>query len=70
MASKLGVGGREHRRVLKKVDIGRDKVLMCIMRVATVTSLKPGITEEDTLCGFGWKLVLSRSNNMNKTVNI
>ena len=47
------MGGREHRRVLKKCDIGRDKVLMCIGRVATITSLKPRITEEDTLRGFG-----------------
>ena len=43
----------EHRRVLKKGDIGRDKVSMCIKRVAVITSLKTGITEEDTLSGFG-----------------
>ena len=46
----------KHRRVLKKGDIGRDKVSMCIKRVAVnpvITSLKTGITEEDTLSGFG-----------------
>ena len=47
------MGGREHRRVLKKGDMGRDKLSMCIRRVATITSLRPGITEEDTLPGFG-----------------
>ena len=47
------VGSREHRRVHKKSDISRDKVLMCIRKVAVITSLKSGITEEDTLHGFG-----------------
>ena len=47
------VGGREHRRVLKKGDIDRDKVSMCIKRVAAISSLKSGITEEDTLHDFG-----------------
>ena len=47
------MGGRKHRRVLKKGDIDKDKVSMCIRRVATITSLKPRITEEDTLSGFG-----------------
>ena len=38
MTSELGgwVGGREHRRVLKNYYIGRDKVSMCIMRVAAI----------------------------------
>ena len=45
------MGDRE--RVLKKCDIDRDKVSMCVRRVVTVTSLKLGITEEDTLRGFG-----------------
>ena len=44
---------REHRRVLKKCDISKDKVSMCIRRKATITSLKQGITEEDTLHDFG-----------------
>ena len=39
---------------------------MCIRRVAAISLLKVGITEEDTLCGFGSKLVLSRIKNMNK----
>ena len=47
------MGGREYRRVLKKGDIGRDKVSMCIKRVAMITSLKLRITEEDTPRGFG-----------------
>ena len=42
----------EHKKVLKKCDIDRDKVLKCIKRVATKTLLKPRITEEDTLRGF------------------
>ena len=45
--------GREHRRVFKKGDIGKDKVLMCIRRVLAITSLKLGITEEDIFRGFG-----------------
>ena len=45
--------GREYRRVLKKSDIDRDKVSMCIRRVAAITTLKSGINEEDTLRGFG-----------------
>ena len=47
------MGGREYRRVLKKSDIDRDKVSMCIKRVVAITSLKSGITEEDTLRDFG-----------------
>ena len=47
------MGGREHKRVLKKNDIDRDKVSMCIMRVAAITTLKSGISEEDILHGFG-----------------
>ena len=43
----------EHRRVLKKCDISRDKVSMCIKRVTEISSLKSGITEKDTLHGFG-----------------
>ena len=46
------MGGREHRRVLNKGDIDRAKVSMCIKRVATISSLKSGITEEDKLRGF------------------
>ena len=60
-------GDREHRKILKKCDICRHKLSMCIRRVAIITSLKPGITEEDTLCGFGLKLVLSKSKNIDKT---
>ena len=60
------MGGREHRRVLKKGDINRDKVSMCIKRATTITSLKLGITEEDT--SWLWlKAVLSRNKNMDKT---
>ena len=61
------MGDKEHRRVLKKCDIGKDKVSMCIRRVAIISSLKLRITEEDTLRGFGCELVLSRSKNMDQT---
>ena len=61
------MGGREHRRVLPKVGFGRDKVSMCIRRVITISSLKSGITEDNTLRGFGGELVLFRSKNMDKT---
>ena len=50
MTSELGgwvVGNIEE--FSKKGDIGRDKVSICIRRVATITSLKPVITKEDTL---------------------
>ena len=53
--------------ILNKCDIDKDKVSMCIRRVATITSLKSGITKEDTLRGFGLELVLSKSENMDKT---
>ena len=55
MTSELGgwVGDREHRRVLKKIDIGKDKVSMCSRRVAAISFLKSGITKEDTLSSFG-----------------
>ena len=43
------MGDKEHRRVLKKGDINRDKVSMCIRRVAALSSLKSGITEEDMM---------------------
>ena len=54
MTSELGgllIGNIEE--FSKKCDIDRDKILMCIRRVVTITLLKPGITEEDTLRGFG-----------------
>ena len=47
------MGGRERRRVIKKSDISRDKVSMCIRRVAVITTLKSRITKEDILRGFG-----------------
>ena len=37
----------------KKSGIGRCKVSMCIKSVAAISTLKLGITKEDTLCGFG-----------------
>ena len=43
------MGGREHRRVLKKCDIERDTVSISIRKVAAITSLKSKISEKDTL---------------------
>ena len=57
--------------MLKKRDIDRDEESMCIRRVASITSLKAGISEEDTLYGRNIdnlvELVLSSSKNIDKT---
>ena len=47
--------------MLKKGDISRNEVSMCIGRVATVTALKVGITKEDALYGLSRKFILARS---------
>ena len=40
---------------------------MSLKGITTITLLKSGISQEEALHGFGGKLVLSRSENMNKT---
>ena len=52
MTSELGgwmIGNIEE---FSKNLTSTETVLTCIRRVAMITSLKSGITEEDTLCGF------------------
>ena len=39
---------------------------MSLRRITTITLLKSGISQEEALHGFGGKLVLSRSESMNK----
>ena len=53
MTSELGgwvLGNIE--KFSKKSGIGRCKVSMCIRSVAAISTLKLGITKEDTFCGF------------------
>ena len=52
--------------MFKKGDINGNKVSMCIRRVATVTMLKAGIAKEDALHGLSRKLVLARSEYVDK----
>ena len=53
--------------MFKKGDINGNEVSMCIRRVASITSLKAGITKEDALCGLSKKLILARSKYVDKT---
>ena len=53
--------------MLKKGDISRNEVSMCSRRIATVTALKAGITEEDALRGLNRKFILARSKYVDKT---
>ena len=39
---------------------------MSLGEITTITLLKSGVTQEDAFCGFGGKIVLSWSENMNK----
>ena len=49
---KAGRGGsRRVSGVLKKCDIGRYEVLMCIEVIVAIALLKPGITKEDAVHG-------------------
>ena len=50
--------------MLKKGDINENEVSMCIRRVASITTLKVGITKEDALCGLS---DLARSEYVDKT---
>ena len=53
--------------MFKKYDINGNKVSMCIRRVASITSLKVGMTKEDAFCGLSRKFILARSEYVNKT---
>ena len=52
--------------MLKKGDICGNEVLMCIRRLASITSLKAGITKEDALHGLNGKLILAKSEYVDK----
>ena len=51
---------------LKKVT-STERVSMSLREITTITLLKSGVSQEDAFRGFGGKLVLSWSENMNKT---
>ena len=53
--------------MFKKGDISENEVSMCIGRVATITTLKAGITKEDALRGLSRKFILARSEYVDKT---
>ena len=53
--------------MFKNGDISRNEVSMCIKRVASITSLKAGITKEDALRGLSGKFILTRSKYVDKT---
>ena len=53
--------------MFKKGDINRNKVSMCIGRVAMVAALKVGITKEDALRDLSKKFILARSEYLDKT---
>ena len=53
--------------MFKKCGISGNEVSMCIKRVASITSLKAGITKEGALRGLRGKLILARSEYVDKT---
>ena len=53
--------------MLKKCDINRNEVSMCIERVAMVTALKEGITKEDALCSLNRNFILAKSEYVDET---
>ena len=53
--------------MFKKGDISRNEVSMCIRRVISITTLKAGITKEDALRSLSGKLILARSEYVDKT---
>ena len=53
--------------MFKKGGISGNEVSMCIRRVALITSLKAGITKEDALRGLSRKVILARSEYVDKT---
>ena len=52
--------------MFKKCDISGNEVSMCIRRGGSITSLKEGITKEDTLCGHSEKFILANSEYVDK----
>ena len=53
MTSELGGWVVGNIKEFSKNVTSAETISMCIRRIATKTSLKPRITEEDTLRGFG-----------------
>ena len=53
--------------MFKKGDFRGNEVLMCIERVATITTLKAGITKEDALRALSTKFILAKSKYVDKT---
>ena len=53
--------------MFKKCDISRNKVSMCIGRIAAVPVLQAGITKEDVFLGLSRKFILARSKDVDKT---
>ena len=53
--------------MFKKGDISKNEVSMCIIRVASITSLKERITKEDALRSLSGKFILARSEHVDKT---
>ena len=62
-----GSGEEKIEECLKKCDIIGNEVSMCIGRVATVTTLKEGITKEDALRDLSRKFILAWSEYVDKT---
>ena len=55
--------------MFKKCDISRNEVLIRIRRVASITSLKGGITKEVTLRSLSGKFILAKSEYWTKQVH-
>ena len=53
--------------MFKKCDISENEVSMCIWRVASITSLKAGITKENAFHGLSGKFILTKSVYVGKT---
>ena len=53
--------------MFKKGDISGNEISMCIGRVASITSLKVGITKKNALRGLGRKFILVRMDYVDKT---
>ena len=53
--------------MLKKCDISRNEVSMCIGRIVVLLALKAGITKEDAFRCLSIKFILARSKDVDKT---